>query len=137
MEDVELLTRASLLRHDGTDLPVQVLLRYQAADPYAVMFAFLSPGETSWLFARDLLDEGLARFAGLGDVRIWPGPRSGTLLMALSSPDGNALFEFSASAVRGFLQRAYVCVHSGRESDYIDMDQVVMDLLDGRSKYDT
>lgn len=128
-----MLTRATLLRRDGLTVPAGVRLEYRVSDPYAVTFTFLN-GDVSWLFARDLLDEGQARHAGLGDVRIWPGPRKGTLIVALSSPDGNAVFEFSASAIRGFLQQAYARVSSGRESDYIDLDKVIMDLFQWESE---
>ncbi len=52
--------------------------------------------------------------------------------MALSSPDGNALFEVPRSVLVRFLRRTYVVVPRGRESDHLDVDAAVNRLLAGR-----
>jgi hypothetical protein len=51
---------------------------------------------------------------------------------ALSSPDGNALFEVPRSVLVRFLRRTYVVVARGRETDHLDVDAAVNRLLAGR-----
>ncbi|MEU4011413.1 SsgA family sporulation/cell division regulator [Streptomyces pseudogriseolus] len=58
-------------------VPVSIALRYTVAGPYAVRMV-VETGVTPpvhWVFARDLLTEGLYRPAGLADVQVWPVPR--------------------------------------------------------------
>src|SRR4029078_11490654 len=88
----------------------------------------------SWSFARELLVTGLDEPAGIGDVRVWPwaSPRGDFVALALSSPDGNALFEVPRSILVRFLRRTYVAVPRGRESDHLDVDAAVNRLLAGR-----
>ncbi|WP_443065138.1 SsgA family sporulation/cell division regulator [Streptomyces sp. NBC_00576] len=47
-------------------------LTYRVSDPYAVEARFRAEdqGETVWIFARDLLRDGLERANGLGDVTV-------------------------------------------------------------------
>jgi hypothetical protein len=58
-------------------VPVQVEMRYDTRDPYAVQAAFRTgrAGWVEWVFSRDLLTEGLITAAGAGDVRIRPSRR--------------------------------------------------------------
>src|SRR5690606_28226890 len=82
-------------------LPVPARLVYRADDPYAVHVAFHVTSEqpVHWTFARELLVEGVFRPCGYGDVRVWPSKADGRslVLMALSSPDGDALLEAPAA----------------------------------------
>ena len=54
---------------------MQVALRYDTRDPYAIIAAFRTgrAGWVEWVFSRDLLADGLIADAGDGDVRIRPG----------------------------------------------------------------
>src|SRR3712207_7533550 len=92
------------------------------------------PISVSWSFARELLVTGLDEPAGIGDVRVWPWatPRGDFVALALSSPDGNALFEVPRSVLVRFLRRTYVVVPRGRESEHLDVDAAVNRLLGGR-----
>jgi hypothetical protein len=67
-------------------------------------------------------------------VRVWPWatPRGDFVALALSSPDGNALFEVPRSVLVRFLRRTYVVVPRGRETEYLDVDAAVNRLLAGR-----
>jgi len=60
----------------GPSLPVMAGLRYDSVDPWAVRVAFETGGEgdgvVEWLFARQLLTDGIAGACGEGDVRVWP-----------------------------------------------------------------
>jgi hypothetical protein len=84
-----------------------------------------------WIFARDLLAEGLSHPAGEGDVRLWPstGPGRHVLNIALSSPFGQAQFEAPLAALTGFLLRTFEVVPTGREGDFIDIANELNDLL--------
>lgn len=78
-------------------VPVPARLAYRTDDPYAVHITFHigTDHPVNWTFARELLVEGVFRACGHGDVRIWPTKVDGrgVILMALSSPDGDALLE--------------------------------------------
>ena len=52
-------------------VPVQVEMRYDTRDPYAVQAAFRTgrAGWVEWVFSRDLLTEGLLAPAGAGADR--------------------------------------------------------------------
>jgi hypothetical protein len=47
----------------------------------------------------------------------------------VSSPSGHALFQASAAAVAAFLQKTYAIVPAGRESDFLDLDAELAELL--------
>jgi hypothetical protein len=135
---VEVETSLRLIAPDATAVPVRASLRYDLADPYAVhvMFHAESTGgePVGWSFARELLLTGLDEPAGIGDVRVWPWatPRGDFVALALSSPDGNALFEMPRGVLVRFLRRTCVAVPRGREAEQLDMDATVNRLLAGR-----
>lgn len=135
---VEVETSLRLVAPDATALPVRANLRYDPADPYAVHVLFHAEsagGEAvGWSFARELLVAGLDEPAGIGDVRVWPWatPRGDFVALALSSPDGNALFEVPRNVLVRFLRRTYVVVPRGRETDQLDVEATVTRLLADR-----
>jgi len=125
---------------DGTALPVQAHLRYVPTDPYAVHVVFHAAGEervtpdapsVSWSFARDLLVTGLVEPAGIGDVRVWPWSTQGgeVVALALSSPDGHALFEAPRRTLEQFVARTFDAVPPGEEPFHLDVEQAVGRLL--------
>jgi hypothetical protein len=116
-------------------------LYYSGSDPYAIRMAFHVGADepVEWIFARDLLADGLMTPEGDGDVRVWPsletdpddeeqGDRS-ILNIELSSPFGEAHFEAPADAIASFLDRTYRIVPMGRETDVIDFDAELNGLL--------
>ena len=121
----------------GPDVPVLVnaVLEYQPRDPYAVTAVLLTKeGPISWVFARDLLDEGLVHEVGEGDVQVSPvrdGDGHSTLQLRLSSPDGVAVLEASTDGVLEFLARSYGLVPPGSEVAFLDTDALVAALLAG------
>ena len=131
-----------LVAAEQTIVPLVASLRYSASDPYAIRMAFhVGPEEpVEWIFARELLADGMATPVGDGDVQIWPssptmgpdgeirGPLS-VLNIKLSSPFGEAYFEAPADAVSNFLDRTYSIVRMGGESDVIDIDGELNGLL--------
>lgn len=118
----------------GHTIPVPARLSYRSWDPYGVHIDFHIEGSApvSWVFARDLLAQGTVRPSGLGDVRIWPGDGEpwGLLCLALSSPDGQALFTAPMDLVTSWLGRTYHLVPAGSEGESLDFDSELTRLLD-------
>jgi hypothetical protein len=123
----------SLVVPEHGAVPLVASLYYSAGDPYAILMAFHVGAEdpVEWIFSRDLLAQGLHRPAGEGDVQVWPGDDHGlgVLNIALSSPFGQAHFEAPRSAVADFLNRTFGIIPPGRESDFIDVDGELDELL--------
>ncbi|WP_300605859.1 SsgA family sporulation/cell division regulator, partial [Trebonia sp.] len=106
-------------------------------DPYAIRIAFHvgldEPVE--WIFARDLLSTGIETREGLGDVTVWPsagsegGAPGSVLNIELSSPFGQAHFEAPVKEISDFLRKTYQIVPAGKESDHVDVEAELNDLL--------
>jgi hypothetical protein len=120
----------------GPSLPVLADLSYSAADPWAVRVAFQVGGDgdgvVEWMFARQLLTDGVAASVGEGDVRVWPAMsgRERVINLAMASPSGSALFEIDRDALVEYLQQTYVAVPTGAEEDVVDLDAELALLLD-------
>ncbi len=120
----------------GPSLPVLADLSYSAADPWAVRVAFQVGGDgdgvVEWMFARQLLTDGVAASVGEGDVRVWPAMagRERVINLAMASPSGSALFEIERDALVEYLQQTYVAVPTGAEEDVVDLDAELALLLD-------
>jgi hypothetical protein len=135
-----------LVAAEQTIVPLVASLYYSGIDPYAIRMAFHvgTDEPVEWIFARDLLADGLMTPEGDGDVRVWPsleteaadeehadeeqGDRS-VLNIQLSSPFGEAHFEAPSEAIANFLDRTYRIVPMGMESDVIDFDAELNGLL--------
>jgi hypothetical protein len=119
----------------GPSLPVLATLRYETADPWAVRVGFQTGGEgdgvVEWMFARQLLTDGVARTVGEGDVRVWPSTldREHFINLAMASPSGSALFEIDRDALVEFLQQTYLAVPTGMEAEVVDLDAELAALL--------
>jgi hypothetical protein len=124
-----------------TIVPLVASLFYSGDDPYAIRIAFHvgldEPVE--WIFARDLLAEGVKERTGLGDVQVWPSaatadpasdePGQQVLNIELSSPFGQAHFEAPVNEISDFLRRTYRIVEAGQESGHVDVESELDDLL--------
>lgn len=114
-------------------IPVPARLAYRSDDPYAVHIAFHinSDFPVHWTFARELLVEGVFRPCGHGDVRVWPTKVKGRsmVLMALSSPDGDALLEAPTPQVSAWLERTLRAVPPGAEAAQLGIDDALDQLL--------
>jgi hypothetical protein len=124
----------------GPSLPVIASLRYETADPWAVRVAFQTgaqnedgsgDGIVEWMFARQLLTDGVAKTVGEGDVRVWPSiiGREHFVNLAMASPSGSALFEIARDSLVEFLQQTYLAVPTGLEDDVVDIDAEIAILL--------
>ncbi|WP_149831333.1 SsgA family sporulation/cell division regulator [Streptomyces tailanensis] len=127
--------RVLLVTAEDRELPVPATLRYASDDPLAVHIDFpadisLNGSMVTWTFARELLEEGLRKPAGGGDVHIWPSGRSRTVV-ELHSPYGMALLQFDTPALQRFLLRTFAVVGSGRERLGPAVDRGLTALFDG------
>lgn len=112
---------------------VSASLDYAAHEPYSVRVTFrTTDGNVNWVFARDLLADGLRGPAGSGDVTVWPSNNQGrdVMCLSLSSPSGQALLEVERAEIDQFLNRTIEVVPAGSESTLIDMDALIDRLLD-------
>ena len=120
----------NLLIPDETPMRVPVTFSYCQQDSYAVTLNFFEyghPDHVRWIFARDLLANGLIDYAGGGDVEV---KREGSVvLIRVSSPEGYAMLEADHAMLAAFLDRTYSMVPIGTEC--FDADGVIAFLLDG------
>lgn len=109
-----------------------VSLRYDPEDPYTVTVLFDRDDEDPirWVFARDLLAQGLDEPAGLMDVRVGPW-REGRVYLRFTSHQGSILFDACRADLVRFLDRTYMVVPRGSES--MDLDRLVEQLMEGAS----
>ena len=122
---------------------VPALLCYDPTDPFAVRIAFGDVGDErdlvdvdeagiAWLVSRELLQSGLDRPSGEGDVRVWPAHgATDVLFLHLRAPSGEALFELSRATVAAFIRQTETLVPSGSESAMLSLDEELQALLSG------
>ncbi|MEU6991100.1 SsgA family sporulation/cell division regulator [Streptomyces sp. NPDC046465] len=127
--------RARLITPEGRERGLPVVLRYSAADPLAIQMTFPSHAaldgvEVTWIFARQLLEDGMSAPTGSGDVHVWPCGRARTVL-EFHSHQGLALVQFDKIALRRFLTRSYAVVPAGGEEESMDLDTGLSRLLGG------
>ncbi len=107
-------------------------LEYRRDEPYAIAATFRvgSDAEVRWLFARDLLIEGLVGAAGEGDVRVMlDGIDPETVVIELRSPDGAALLTIPTADLARFLDATYAVVAVGDERLAVDIERELSALL--------
>jgi hypothetical protein len=123
----------SLVVPEHGAVPLVASLDYCADDPYAIKMAFHvgTDEPVEWIFARELLAAGLETLAGEGDVRVWPDESGDADLLniTLSSPFGEAHFEAPLTATAEFLRSTYGIIPAGSESDFVDVDSELEELL--------
>ncbi|WP_235096621.1 SsgA family sporulation/cell division regulator [Amycolatopsis decaplanina] len=116
------------------DVLVDVELRYDTSDPFAIRARFLreTPNEIDWLFSRELLTAGLLAPSGEGDVRISPSTsNSEGVQIDLKTPDGAASFTVGAEDLKDFLDCSHAMVPHGEEFLWIDFESELHRLVSG------
>lgn len=132
--DIDRAVRARICAPDHADRrELTAILSYHRSDPLAVYISFppsvtLGGTEVTWVFARDLLADGLRCPSGDGDVHLWPSGRDETML-ELRAPDGVVLLELAAAEVRQFLCRSYEAVPANHEDRLLNIDAGLSMLL--------
>jgi hypothetical protein len=111
------------------ELPVRSRWSYNASEPFTIAVAFETDDDVwvEWMFARDLLVNGLTGSAGIGDVRLRPRRTNGRtkLQLEIESPDGHALLELDRESVQRFLEHTTAIVPFGEESEHFDVDALI------------
>lgn len=123
----------NLIDASGTAEPLVTALCYERSDPYAVAVVFAS-GQTlvRWVFARDLLIDGLFQPTGDGDVHVWPcldDQGRAVTIIELSSPDGEAMLQARSDELSDFCRRTEGLVPCGAESEHLELADVITNLL--------
>ncbi|MER5861818.1 SsgA family sporulation/cell division regulator [Kitasatospora sp. NPDC002040] len=111
---------------------IVVDLDYDPADPFAVRFTFHLPGDepVTWVFARELLLDGISRPTGEGDVHIHPvGEELSEVCIVLHSPDGDARLSASAPPLIAFLARTDRLLPMGQELTGSELDDQLAAIL--------
>jgi hypothetical protein len=110
-------------------MAVDADLRYDSADPYAVRLSLHADrgGTVDWIFARDLLADGVFRRAGIGDVVVEPIHASRADYVRITLRTGTNRFhaQLPARAVLSFVQRTESIVRLGAEARHVDLDSLV------------
>ncbi|RSS82981.1 SsgA family sporulation/cell division regulator [Streptomyces sp. WAC06614] len=110
-----------------------VTLCYDRADPFAVRMGFPAPAtlegvEVSWTFGRELLEAGVDRPAGCGDVRVRPYGTDRTVV-EFHAPEGVAIVLMATADLHQFLARTAEVVPPGLEHLYLDVDHGLAELM--------
>jgi len=118
---VSLGTRMTLISGESP-VGVAAELFYTTHDPLALHLGLAIDGSPAveWVFARNLLRDGLTIPSGSGDIHIFPVPQG--VVIDLLSPHGTARPLADARELAGFVDEVYETVADGDESPYIDLD---------------
>ncbi|MER6390810.1 SsgA family sporulation/cell division regulator [Streptomyces sp. NPDC059382] len=132
---IEQAVQARLVATSPKVETVPVTLCYDRSDPFAVRMAFpalatLEGIEISWTFSRELLECGLQRPSGHGDVRVRPYDAERTTV-EFHAPEGVAIVLMTTADLQHFLERASTVVPPGLEHLYLDVDHSLAELLRG------
>ena len=110
----------------------RVELTYDTSDPFSVTVALAGVGGARWELARTVLVQGVTGVAGAGHARVWPivndAGRS-LVVLHLESPQGELVAEVLTTRLDHFLGRTTALVPLGTESELLDLDTVVEQLL--------
>jgi Streptomyces sporulation and cell division protein, SsgA len=123
---------AALLPTAGTDAltPVTTRWTYDTTEPYALTVAFATDRGrwVEWVFARDLLIDGMTEPSGDGDFRVAPDPDPELLVLEIFAPSGSAAFTLERDDVAEFLALTLELVPAGTEGAHFDVDRLLAEL---------
>lgn len=101
--------------------PVDVVFRYDAADPYAVSLTFATAPRVGWKVARELLTTGLSVPVGIGDVKVFPGRER--IRIELTSLSGRAAIYVHRADLETAITATERVVRPGCEGERIDWNR--------------
>lgn len=105
---------------------------YDAENPFSVTITLVDAGGVRWELARTVLVQGVTGVAGAGHARVWPivndAGRS-LVVLHLESPQGELVAEVLTTQLDRFLGRTTALVPLGTESELLDLDTLVEQLL--------
>jgi hypothetical protein len=104
-------------------------LGYDVLDPYAVSLAMKgAEGTTTWVFARELLREGLQLPSGDGDVHVFRAEtEDGAPVLAIELVDleSELLLTAGVPEIETFLATSLSMVPLGAETESCDIDAMI------------
>lgn len=125
----------NLVLSPNESVPLPARFVYDKRHPFSVTLEFPQPdsdGVTRWVFARELLEQGLRHPAGEGDVRIWPSCRcSGRkdVRMLLRGSTDAVLVDVPHNPLQDWMEQTWEAVPSGEENVVIDWETVTRKML--------
>ncbi len=123
--DISVILPIELVNQFGPNWLGTATLKYSRADPYAT-HADLQIADSEnvvWIFARDLLADGVTHPVGPGDVAVMPSDEDDhAILLSLLSPAGQALLKLPLGGTVEYLKHSFRIVPEGMESAFIDLD---------------
>ncbi|KOX17232.1 SsgA family sporulation/cell division regulator [Actinosynnema sp. NPDC091369] len=130
-DSITITTTFHLLVPGVAPAPVEAELHYEPEDPYAVAVLFhTGQGKVEWIFARDLLADGLLTSSGEGDILVRPAADDPErVLVELNAPTGFAILSADAEDIAEFLDLTYDVVQPGEEDLWIDFDRELAKLV--------
>lgn len=99
------VTRPVLARIDGQKFRVD--FRWDSRDPFAVAMTIHAAEDVEWMFALDLLADGVNAPVGEMDVKVAPG-RHGFTVIRLSNRDGQADLVVPTYEIQAFLAETWI-----------------------------
>lgn len=117
MPSIHMPLGAAMVNQRGQITSLTVSLLYDTRDPYAVVLNF-GARLPLWVFARDLLADGLHSQVGEGDVVV--RPRHSGVHVTLRPPSGQVTLTFLRSEIAPFVDQMFHLVPRGRE--HVDLD---------------
>jgi hypothetical protein len=124
---------ARLLQQGSKSGAARIHLQYRSTDPYAVELTIRVRGQgpITWLFGRELLDDGLRQQSGMGDIKVAPCPLAPTALLHVTLRDdvGSLDLEMRFAPVAEFLQQTYLQVPRGTEGLFVLVEDDVSALV--------
>jgi hypothetical protein len=120
---------ARVLWPGSGSVSARIHLQYRSADPFAVLMTIRVRGSepSTWMFGRELLDDGLRRASGVGAVTVEPCPQAPTVLLHVTLRDdvSEAALELRSAPIAEFLSRTYDTVPARPEALYLLVDDDV------------
>ncbi|GAA2349196.1 SsgA family sporulation/cell division regulator [Streptomyces kunmingensis] len=117
-------------------VPVQVEFRFDPTTPMIVSVTFTpwSGPSVLWRVSRALLYRGLYEESGEGDVQVWPmeSDEGEAAWLLLESRETSAVFELPVAELGEWLDATYGVVPAEAETDALDWDVFLGELLEGR-----
>lgn len=132
-EQLTLALDAERVLHRHGRHPVRAEFRFDPAAPLIVSATF-TPARgagVTWRIGRELLYQGLYEESGEGDIQIWPVQEADADVawLRLESKASSAILELPVPAMAAWLEATYALVSAEDETDTLDWDGFMADLL--------
>ena len=120
---------ARVLWPGSGSVAARIHLQYRSTDPFAVQMTIRVRGNepSTWTFGRELLDDGLRRASGVGDITVEPCPQAPTVLLHVTLRDdvSEAALELRRAPIAEFVSETYDAVPAGHERLFLLVDDDV------------